>query len=341
VQFTENDGTPIGSAVPLDATGHATLTVTGDAGSYLVHARYPGDNYFAGSDGSTVQRIDRADTATSITSDPNPVDAGGLLTITVIIDVLPPGDVLPDGPLQFLVDDQPFGGPVDISAYSGLQVTLRAPSAPSTNTIAVRYLGGPNTNPSSASLRQTVSAASSTTSPTSTIPNPSATRPAPVPTTAAGGASPTATQAISTMTAALRKALQRRGVRGLDGAIETFHSPSAGRLDQQVYLSTAPATALPAAAKGTVVASGSRRFAAAQTASLKLKLTAAGRRTLRRTGTVNLQVVTRFTPASGRATRRVDRIKVPAKAHSPRAAAIRSATLARRMATLLSGANGR
>jgi hypothetical protein len=41
---------------------------------------------------------------------------------------------------------------------------------------------------------------------------------------------------------------------------------------------------------------------------VKVKLTAAGRRALRRSGTVKIAIVTRFTPASGKAARRVDRM---------------------------------
>jgi hypothetical protein len=313
VQFTEDDGTPIEAPVPLDATGHATLTVGGDAGSYRVHARYAGDEYFAASEASVLQTIDRADTATTISSDPNPVTVGALLTVAVAVDVLPPGDVDTDGALQFLIDDEPLGGPVDISGYDGLEVTLRAPNAPSTNTVTVRYLGGPNTKPSSASLRQTVAAAPSATTPP---PPPPLTAPvAPSPT---GAARPAAAQAIATMTSTLIAALQRRGLRALDGAAETFQAPSAGRLEQQVYVPSAPRGALPAAAKIALVASGSRSFTAAVNGRVTLKVTAAGRRVVRRkrAGAVRLQIVTRFTPTGGRATRTIDRMTIPAKPRS-------------------------
>jgi Bacterial Ig-like domain (group 3) len=80
VQFTEDDGSPIDQPVALDPDGHARLVAWGYAGSYRVHARYDGDDHFAASEATVDQTIARADTATTITSSPNPVVAGGELS---------------------------------------------------------------------------------------------------------------------------------------------------------------------------------------------------------------------------------------------------------------------
>jgi hypothetical protein len=112
--------------------------------------------------------------------------------------------------------------------------------------------------------------------------------------------------ALAALTDVLRKAVGARGLRALNGLTETFTAPAAGRLVQQVYSPTAPKGAIPARAASKLLAAGHASFAAAGPGKLKLKLTAAGRRALRRSGAIKLAVVTRFIPAVGSATQRQD-----------------------------------
>jgi hypothetical protein len=310
VQFSEDFGAPIGAPVAIDATGTATLVAYGGAGDYGVRARYGGDDYFDNSEGSVDQTILRADTATAITSSPNPVAAGADLTIGVDVRVLEPGDVDPDGAVQLLAGGEPIDDPIYLEGYPGFDVTLTAPSTALTSTITAQYLGGPDTNPSSASLTQTVIAS------TSLAPPP----PAPVPPPSPPVTPPTAAKSLATMVDGLRKTLRSRGIRALNGLSESFAAPAAGRVTQQIYSPTDPR----AGSSSKLLATGATRLATARTAKLKLKLTAAGRRALRRARTVKLAVISRFTPATGPVTRRTDRISARGTRRSRRVVARRS-----------------
>jgi Bacterial Ig-like domain (group 3) len=315
VQFSEDFGAPIGAPVAIDATGTATLVAYGGAGDYEVRARYGGDDYFDNSEGSVDQTILRADTATAITSSPNPVAAGADLTIGVDVRVLEPGDVDPDGAVQLLADGEPIDDPIYLEGYPGFDVTLTAPSTPLTSTITAQYLGGPDTNPSSASLTQTV-IASISLAPPPPAPPPAA----PVPPPSPPATPPTAAKSLATMVDGLRKTLRSRGIRALNGLSESFAAPAAGRVTQQIYSPTDPR----AGSSSKLLATGATRLATARTAKLKLKLTAAGRRALRRAGTVKLAVISRFTPATGPVTRRTDRISARGTRRSRRVVARRS-----------------
>ena len=319
VQFVIGS-TPIGPRRSLDGAGHASLVAAGPAGTYQLHANYGGDNYFASSDGAIPLTVGRADTTTAIASTPNPVGIGGEFTIDVDVGAVPPGNVGLDGPVQFFVDGQPDGAPIDLTGFTGVTVTADAGNIAGNATITARYLGGRNTNPSSASLVETV------TAPAAQAPGSGGSAP---PTSAPGSSSapttgpnaPDAGAALAALSNALRKTVGARGLRALNGLTETFAAPAAGRLVQQVYSPTAPKGAMPARAASTLLASGQASFAAAGPGKLKLKLTAAGRRALRRTDTIKLAVITRFAPAGGSATQRLDRITTRTRRGSRRAAA--------------------
>ena len=75
-----------------------------------------------------------------------------------------------------------------------------------------------------------------------------------------------------------------------------------------------------------MIASGRHRFTAAGTGTLRLKLTAAGRRTIRHAKSLKLTIVTRFAPAAGTAVVATKRLTVRAK---PRRSATRRAGAAR------------
>ena len=164
-----------GSLVPIDANGQATIVAWAHAGSYRVSAHYDGDGYFDPSEAAATTEliVDRARTATTIASNPNPVTAGRELSVSVDVSVLPPGDVDLDGALQFEVDGQAIGEPVGLFGFTGVDVTLIAPDTPGVGTITARYLGGDDTEPSSASLAQTVLAAPTAGSTPAPAPAPS------------------------------------------------------------------------------------------------------------------------------------------------------------------------
>jgi hypothetical protein len=304
VQFTEDDGSPLGSPQPLDAGGQATLDVWGPAGSYRVHANYLGDAQFQTSTASVLQQINRADTTTRITSSPNPVAPGGTLNITVTVAVNPPGDIPTYGNLQFMIDGVPFGGPIALNGAAGIQASVRVPTLPSTNTIAVAYSGDANTNPSAASLRQTIGSAGG-----------SAGGSAPgSPAGPSGAPAATSAQQLTAMTSVLIRALKARGAAALTGTAQTLTVPAPGVLTQTVYSATAAKSALASKTrKRVVVASGRHTFAAAGKGTLRQRLTSAGRRAIRRVKSLKIAIVTRFTPTNGTAVAVVQRLTVRAR----------------------------
>jgi hypothetical protein len=294
VQFAEDDGTSIGPPKPLDTAGKASLTASADAGSYRVHVRYLGDAHFNVSTASVPQQVNRAGTTTQLTSSPNPVAPSANVMFIALVGVSPPGNVEPFGSLQFTVDGSPLGDPIPLDGAAGVQVTVTAPTVAQTNTIGVSYSGDENTTPSSASLQQTVGTPSSST-----------TTPAP--------AAATAASKITAMVAVLTRALRRRGLAALTRTTQRLTAGGPGVLGQKVYTPNAPRSAVQSKAKTALIASGRHRFAAAGTETLRLKLTAAGRRALRRAKSLKISIVTRFTPTGGRPVIAVKRVTVKPK----------------------------
>jgi hypothetical protein len=279
VQFTDEGDGPIGPPVALDAQGVAHFTGRAGAGTYRVRADYGGDGTFTPSSATVTSTVQRAATATTLTSSANPAAPGAEVVFTINVAIVPPGDVAPFGSVQITINGQPAGDPIPLEGYDGLTLTVRAPLAARNDVIGVSYSGDQNTLPSSASLNQVV--AVPTTNPT--------TRPS-------AGVTVTPAQ-LKRMTAPLITRLKRRGARALNGARLTFSAPTAGTLQQTVRA-------------GSLLASAKRTFSAAGRGTLTLRLTAAGRRQLRRTNSVKLTIVTTFTPSGGTPVRVTERVTV-------------------------------
>jgi hypothetical protein len=116
------------------------------------------------------------------------------------------------------------------------------------------------------------------------------------------------------MGATLVKALKRRGLGALTATSETLAVQVPGTLTQRVYSPAAPKSATATAAKPVLIAAISHTFAAAGSASLKLRMTAAGRRAVRRAHALKLAIVTRFAPRTGTVVTTVTRVRVTARA---------------------------
>jgi hypothetical protein len=312
VAFRLADGTPLSGPVPL-VGGAASIVVGGVAGSYDIVADYPGDAGFDASSDTVTATVDRADTVTTVTSDHNPVPPGGEVTFTVRVNTVAPGAFPPLGTVAILIggqtaaDDVPLF-PGDLSS-SSVDVTFTAPTSPRQDTVGAVYAGDDNTNPSTA---ETFVQQVETPTPTATsTPTPSPT-PTPV-------AAPRRATSLQGFTRTLLSAVRRHGVAALTSVTERLTAAGPGVLQQQVFTPRAPRSALAARTRPLLLASGRRAFAAAGRGTLKLHLTAAGRRTIRRGRRVALEIVTRFTPRGGTAVVRVDRVS--AQARAPRVAA--------------------
>lgn len=289
VQFTEDDGTPIGPPHALSG-GQASLVTSAGTGSYTVRANFGGDSSFIASAGSVEQAVDRADTTTTVSSDANPVSPGGTVTFTVTVATTPPGGVQPAGTITLLIDGEDVSGPVplfdDGPTAAAVALTFTAPTAPSADTIGAVYSGDVDTNPSSsATFVQTIA------TPVSSAPRPVVAPPkAPGPRTAG-----TTTAALRAMAMRLTKALKHAGFAALRGVEETLTAAGPGTLTQRVYTPTAPTSAVAAKTRQpTLIAAGRHAFAKAGAGKLALRTTSAGRRAIRHARSLKIEIVTRF-----------------------------------------------
>lgn len=300
VQFLEFDDTPIGEAQPLVA-GKAHFVAWAYTGRYLVKARYSGDDTFTPSVGTFTQTVNRADTETTLFTEPNPVEAGGKLTLDVYVATVEPGYVRPGGSVSILLNGTDISGPVSLFALddltAGVRLRVTAPNVPGSGALTAVYSGDAETTSSiSSSVTQVVSpGVTPTPTPAPSVsPTPTAT-PTPAPTS-----SPRATTraALTTMTEPLLRTLRRRGLHAARSVRQTLTVNAPGVLSQLVYSPPAPRSTSALRAP-ILVARASRRFATAGTGILQLRLTAAGRRLAGRAGKLRLQVVTTFTPTVG------------------------------------------
>jgi uncharacterized delta-60 repeat protein len=154
-------GTPTGTAtfvidglspvtIALDGAGQAAYTTSFDAGTHSIVVTYSGDGDFAGSSGSVSQLVDKADTMTSLQSNPNPSVFGQLVTYTahVIVNFTDPR--VPTGSVQLMADGVPLGSPVTLDASGSASLTDGSLGV-GTHHITAVYSGDPNLNTSTSS----------------------------------------------------------------------------------------------------------------------------------------------------------------------------------------------
>src|SRR4051794_15984254 len=156
VQFSADNGVPIGRSQPVDAAGRATLTVAAHAGSHRIKAVYSGDASFDSSSGSAMFTVNKADTTTTIASSANPVAPGGTIDFTADVHVNAPSAAVPVGAVALTIDGVPAFGPFRPDASGRVVITLVAPRAPTTNRIGALYTGDPETNASFSEMTEVV-----------------------------------------------------------------------------------------------------------------------------------------------------------------------------------------
>jgi hypothetical protein len=189
----------------------------------------------------------------------------------------------------------------------------RARSATRTYHVVLAYSGDDSTEPSSTAVDVTVAA------PTSTVTSAPSTQPS--------AATNVTASRLNAMAARLAAALRTRGFAALTTTAETLAASVPGLLEQKIYSPSAPKSATTAAArKPVLIASGSVRFTKAGRATLRLRLTSAGRKAIRHAKALKLAIVTRFTPRTGSAVVTTRRLTVTANAKAKRASSARAAT---------------
>jgi autotransporter-associated beta strand protein len=167
-------------AVSLDATGKAAFSPPGlglAVGLHTITVSYSGDANFNASSTATpfTQTVNKANTATAVTSSANPVVLGQSVTFTATVSAVAPGAGIPGGTVTFSVDgaSQP---PVNLDASGKATFSPAASLSVGKHTIKAVY-NPPAVNPSyngstSADFTQTVVQALTTTTVTSAL-NPS------------------------------------------------------------------------------------------------------------------------------------------------------------------------
>lgn len=173
VTFYDN-GTSMGTGT-LDAGGQATLTYASLAGGthYFITAVYNGDlNFRTSTSNFYTHMVDRAESAISLTSSPNPSVYGqGVLTATVVLSGT--GIGTPAGAVAFF-DNGISLGTRNLNASGQATITLASLAVGAHNAITATYSGNVSfIGSTSSAYAHTVNPASTTTSVTSS-PNPSA-----------------------------------------------------------------------------------------------------------------------------------------------------------------------
>jgi hypothetical protein len=99
------DGVPLAPAVPLDASGTATLDASRvpplAPGTHVVSARYLGDQGHAQSTGRLQQRVTATPTATALAVEPNPSQLGASVTLRASVSAPDAGASVPTGTVTF------------------------------------------------------------------------------------------------------------------------------------------------------------------------------------------------------------------------------------------------
>jgi Tol biopolymer transport system component len=289
VQFAvggQDDGAPIA----LDALGQAHhepdfLVNVGE----VVAATYGGDARWGWSVGESALHVLPAPTTTALAVGPNPVPAGGTATATVTVTNTPT-DIAPFGSVQFAINGAPLGPRLELDENGQVVASLVADVPAGDYRVSVDYLDDtapiPDFVPSSAALVEHVVATASAGAATSAAAPATPSRPLP-----AAAARAIIKRAVTQFAARLSRALRSRGLAALRQPGPVFVARTPGRLAQHVYELSA--------GRRTLLASGRHTFAAPASSRLRLRLTAAAKRLMRRARAVRVEIDTSFTPAGG------------------------------------------
>jgi hypothetical protein len=160
VTFTDN-GTQLGSAVTLDANGHAQMVLSkATAGTHNIAVAYSGDTNYQPSSGEVAQVVNQAATTTTVTSSGSPSTVGASVTFTATIGGATA--IAATGTVAF-TDNGASLSTVTLGGNGQAALTISMLS-PGTHVIVAAYGGDGNYQPSSAQVTQAVNKASTTTS---------------------------------------------------------------------------------------------------------------------------------------------------------------------------------
>ncbi|HEY3322307.1 MAG TPA: Ig-like domain repeat protein [Planctomycetota bacterium] len=135
------DGFTYGAPVVL-AGGVATAPANAAllVGSHTIDANYSGDGNFKPSTNTLTQVVDKASTATAISSSVNASRYFQDVSFSVDVTAVGPGAGTPSGTVQFTIDTNPLGGPVALVGGKATSVSINTLPAGNHN-VAVTYSG--------------------------------------------------------------------------------------------------------------------------------------------------------------------------------------------------------
>ena len=205
--------------------GHASVVAPVLAGLFFVDANYFGDGHFNQSSGTVPMHVSKAATSITLTISPNPATPGATIAYSAIVNILPPGNIDPEGSLQFFIDDVPIGAAIGLGGGAiGFRGSLIAPPSSQTYQVVVTYSGDDNTEPSSSSVAVTIAAPAAPSTAPSSAPQPVAT---------------VSVARLNSMMSTLATALRLRGFAALTSTTQTLRA-GPGVVDQKVYSPSAP-----------------------------------------------------------------------------------------------------
>jgi hypothetical protein len=158
-------GTPTGTVTFLDGltnlgtanlvNGQASFTISSlTSGLHAIMATYAGDGGFSQNSGTTGLTANKASSATSLSSSPNPSNFNQAVTFTATVSVVAPGAGTPTGTITFS-DGATNLGSATLDSTGAASFTASS-LAVGTHTITASYAGDGNFNASTSSLSQIV-----------------------------------------------------------------------------------------------------------------------------------------------------------------------------------------
>jgi len=156
VQFRV-DGAAVGSPVVVGADGATSGSLAPlPAGVHVVGAVWGGDANFAPSAATAPYVVDRAQSTASVYSSADPSPAGTAVTFVADVDLIAPGAGSAGGAVQFRVDGVDRGDPVPVSNGSASSAPVTG-LTPGEHDVRASYLGDGDSEPSEATMVQSVS----------------------------------------------------------------------------------------------------------------------------------------------------------------------------------------
>ncbi|MFG3552629.1 Ig-like domain-containing protein, partial [Streptomyces sp. NPDC047725] len=154
VTFAFGDGTTPITATLTNGTATATRPyTTRTSGLFTITATYNGNNNFAGSSGTDRHTVNRAQSATTVVSSPDPSRPGQDATVTATVTAVPPGAGTPTGSVTITIGNR---SPVTLTLLNGNASTTTNTLSVGTHPITVAYTGSTDFASSSGTDTHTV-----------------------------------------------------------------------------------------------------------------------------------------------------------------------------------------